>query len=172
MQSTTIKRARYALYAIILGGLLGYMAVYMSPVNATSSTKTKQVKGDFTLQFYLPGPSCAPWPGACLRGEATGDLSGDVFIRVNNSYSVAGSARTVSVSNADITIARPNGDELKGGAAGSLDRSSGEFHNVTSWVGGTGEYVGATGFVHVDGFDDPSGVEHSSYSGTLILPSD
>lgn len=57
---------------------------------------------------------------------------------------------------------------LNGAAAGSLDRVSGEFHNVTSWVGGTGQYANATGFVRVDGFDDPSGVERSSYEGTLV----
>lgn len=159
----------------MLGGALivsvvGFAVMLAPGVNADSNTKTKHVKGDFTLQFYPPGPNCTPWPGACLKGTATGDLSGQVLIRVNNSYLVAGSARTVSVSNADITITRPNGDELKGAAAGSLDRGSGEFHNVTSWVGGTGVYAQATGFVHVDGFDDPSGVERSSYEGTLVLP--
>lgn len=155
--------------AVVVLGVAGF-GLQGSLVSANQDSKTHQIKGDFTLQFYPPGPNCAPWAGACLKGTATGNVSGDVLIRVNNSYAVAGSARQVSVSNADITITRPNGDVLKGAAAGSLDRASGEFHNVTSWVGGTGQYVNATGFARVDGFDDPSGVEHSSYDGTLVTP--
>jgi hypothetical protein len=170
MKSVKLKRTGGIVAAAFIAAITGYGAMQMSPVGAASDAKTKQVKGNFTLQFYPPGPNCTPWAGACLKGTATGELSGEVFIRVNNSYMVDGSARTVSVSNADITITRPNGDELKGAAAGSLDRTSGEFHNVTSWVGGTGAYAEATGFVHVDGFDDPSGIEHSSYRGTLVLP--
>ena len=165
------NQARNYMTIAIVAGVAIIGLVFVPTVTAESETKIKHVKGDFTLQFHPPGPACQPWTGACLIGTATGDLAGDVFIRVNNSYLVEGSARTVSVSNADITINTSNG-EIKGAAAGSLDRSSGEFHNVTSWVGGTGDYVQATGFVRVDGFDTPAGVEHSSYEGDLILPKD
>jgi hypothetical protein len=106
----------------------------------------------------------------CLKGTATGDLSGDVLIRVNDSYRVEGSARSVSVSNADISITRPDG-RLDGGAAGFLDITTGEFRNVTPWVGGTGPYANANGFVRVEGMDDlATGVEHSTYEGYLVLP--
>jgi hypothetical protein len=169
MKTTTLKTDSLMWLLLVLG-IFGLAFASVPLATAASDTKTMRVKGDFTLRFFPPGAECAPHPGACLKGTATGDLSGDVLIRVNNSYRVAGSARTVSVSNADISITRPDG-RLDGGAAGFLDITTGEFKNVTPWVGGTGAYAEATGSVRVEGTDDlASGVEHSSYDGYLILP--
>lgn len=166
-----VKAITAALVGVpVLLGVAAWVVVGVLPVQAESENQPKHVKGDFTLRFFPPGEACAPHAGACLKGTATGDLSGDVFIAVNNSLRVQGTARTVSVSNATISITRPDG-RLDGGAAGFLDISTGEFKNVTPWVGGTGPYANADGFVRVEGADDlATGIEHSTYEGYLHLP--
>jgi hypothetical protein len=156
--------------ATALLGAAGLTWALVAPSSAVSGEKPVRVEGEFTLRFFPPGDACLPFPGPCLIGTATGDLSGDVFIRVYNSRRIEGSARTVSVSLADISITRTDG-RLDGGAAGFLDVGTGEFRNVTPWVGGTGRYAGADGYVRVDGRDDlATGVERSRYKGFLFLP--
>jgi hypothetical protein len=136
---------------------------------AGGPAEPSKVKGEFTLQFHPPGEACGDHPGPCLTGIATGDLSGIVTIDVASVLPVVGTARTVTASTATIRIERHDG-VLEGAAAGFLDRLTGEFRNVTAWVGGSGPYEEADGYVRVEGRDTPEGVEHSHYEGFLHLP--
>jgi hypothetical protein len=136
---------------------------------AGGPAEPSKVKGDFTLQFHRPGVECGTHPGPCLTGIATGDLSGKVTIDVASVLPVNSTARSVTASTATIRIKRLDG-VLEGAAAGFLDRMTGEFRNVTAWVGGTGPYEEADGYVRVEGRDTPEGVEHSRYEGFLYLP--
>lgn len=129
---------------------------------------TASVKGEFFLQLRM-GDESAPHPGRFLTGKATGDLAGEVLIKVYEGHDTAGSARKLSASPAEISISREDG-RLDGLATGILDTATGEHRNITMWCGDSGRYASATGYIRVDGpIDLTSGEEHSTYEGMLIL---
>jgi hypothetical protein len=132
------------------------------------SSPHEGVAGEFFLQFKT-GEECAPHSGSCLTGRASGDLAGEVLIKVYDGRGVSGSARALSASTAEISISCEDG-RLDGVSAGILDTGSGEHRNVTMWCGGSGRYASANGYVIVDGpIDLKSGVERSRYEGVLVF---
>jgi hypothetical protein len=132
----------------------------------SAMSTTIAVNGELMLRFPSNG-GLPLQPGSPLTGTTTGDLSGDVDIRIIARQPIPGSARTFSAAIAEITITRPDGI-LKGAAAGGFDVATGEFHNVTAWIGGTGRYVNARGLVRFEGVVEPrAGVARETYQGNL-----
>jgi hypothetical protein len=56
--------------------------------------------------------------------------------------------------------------------AGAFDTASGRFSDLLTVVGGTGEWEGATGQLHLFGtFDFSTGIGHSDYRGEICAAS-
>jgi len=140
----------------------------------------KPVHGQFIDQVVVlsNGSSCTSAIGFCVSGRAKGVLKGDFLATVTSFTpitalfpSLAGTpAGTVAFVTADLVIHTKNGDLfLKKAAASNQNPDEGDLGDVVTVVGGTGQWVGATGRLRVYGNLSPT-ISDVTYDGDVCVP--
>src|SRR5262249_54553841 len=97
-------------------------------------------------------PTCGSAIGLCAGGVLTGGLKANSdFIGTSSVPPVDTGATGVVVLTGDNTIHTKDGDLLTKDAIVLQTSGDGQFAEVDTVVGGTGEYAGATGFLNATG---------------------
>jgi hypothetical protein len=128
---------------LVLVGVVALLFAYV--VNgAVASASCKKVKGTFTLQ-PVTGPECNSGVGICAAGTYKGGIAG--------SSAFTGTALSPTADTPTTGVVLLTGDNLFTTASGSLSTKDaivlgtgvGNFAEVDTIVGGTGEWAGVTG---------------------------
>jgi len=128
---------------------------------AGANPPPKPVSGEFIVQSF----PCDQGVGLCSAGQATGDLSGDVFVVITSSSPSADG--TLNNYTGTITITRNNGT-LSGTIAGSVTVPGGDLNSTVNFTDGTKKYRVRTGTLNVTGFFDfATGAERDQYNGSI-----
>jgi hypothetical protein len=135
------------------------------PVKADEA---KPIAGYFHMQLVIGDP-CPSSTGVCATGTVSGDLSGEIFIVINDlKESQDQRGEMISLLSGDILITTIQGD-LRGKMQGLFDQSTGNLRSTISLVGGNRRYHRSSGTIRVLGnVDLQSNVEVDSYSGELV----
>lgn len=130
----------------------------------------KKVKGKFTLQAFA-GPECTSPISLCANGTFSGDFAGtSVFIGSNLIQSVDTPMTGVVFLTGDTTLTTNGGTLLTKDAITLATTGNGEFGEVDTIVGGTGQWTGYTGkFTATGTFTSASGGA-GTYSGEVCAP--
>jgi len=144
-----------------------FLVLIATQVLAASSCK--KVKGKFTLQS-ITGPDCASSVGICATGNFSGDFAGtSVFTGTNLIQSVDTPTTGVVFLTGDTIITTNAGTLLTKDAISLATTGAGEFGEVDTIVGGTGQWLGYTGkFTATGTFANGSG--EGDYSGLVCAP--
>ena len=114
----------------------------------------KTVHGHFIDQVLVPSPPCISPVDTCVSRRATGDLRGDFFATVTSiTPSIDTAVTAVVFETADTVVHTKNRDlQMKEATAYNADPTGhGDLGNVTTIVGGTAKWVGATGLLRIWG---------------------
>jgi hypothetical protein len=133
---------------------------------ASAAPECRQIKGTFTLAPFA-APECTSPVGLCANGTYKGGLKGtSVFV---------GSSLTPTVDTPATAVVLLTGDnriETRGGTLQTKDAivlrtsGAGEFAEVDTVVGGTGEWAGASGQIIASGTFTAAGGE-GEYRGEI-----
>lgn len=136
---------------------------------ALAASACKNAKGKFTLQAFS-GPDCTSPAGLCATGSFRGDLAGNsVFIASGVIPSIDTATTGVVFVTGDATFTTDSGTLFTKDAISLSTSGNGEFGEVISIVGGTGQWAGYTGKVTATGtFSNGSGA--GAYSGEVCAP--
>jgi hypothetical protein len=156
---------RLAIKAIVPAVLLVLIA---TQVLADSSCK--KVKGKFTLQ-PVTGPACASSVGICANGTFSGDFAGtSTFVGSSLIQSVDTPSTSVVFLTGDTTIATNSGNLLTKDAIALTTTSNGEFAEVDTIIGGTGDWADVTGRFTATGTFNITTGGAGIYSGEVCAP--
>jgi hypothetical protein len=135
-----------------------------------AAAQCKKINGKLTLQS-LPSNPCGSAVGVCASGTFSGDLAG--------TFTFAGSQFITSTDTQTTSVALLTGNNMITTAHGTLMTKdaivletvgNGDFAEVDTIVGGTGEWAGATGSIRAQGvFTAASGGE-GDYVGDICIP--
>jgi hypothetical protein len=133
------------------------------PSHAASSGTCRPVNGHLE-ERQVPGP------GFAATGRLTGGIQGtDTFTLLSLSPTDP-STPTVSHFVGKSVFQTKTGD-IQLTVAGAFDTDTGKFSDLLTITGGTGEWTGASGQIHLFGvFDLQAGVGASDYRGEVCLP--
>lgn len=108
----------------------------------------------------VSGPECLSPVGLCFAGELTGGLTGTAFTTATSiTPTVDTPQTTVVLFTADAVIGTRHGDlELKD-AVLFQSAGAGEFSELSTFVGGTGDWEGASGVFRAEGTFDGTTVD-------------
>jgi hypothetical protein len=112
---------------------------------ASAAPECRQVRGKFTLAPFA-APECTSPVGLCANGSYTGDLRGS-SVFVGSSLIPTADTPTTAV----VLLTGDNSITTRGGTLQTKDAivlrttGAGEFAEVDTVVGGTGEWAGASG---------------------------
>jgi hypothetical protein len=127
-----------------------------------SSPPCKQVHGRLVDQEQFGGPSCAGL--FCVRGTATGTLSGDFVSTVTSMTPSQDTADTaVEFLTADLVLNTRRGELTIKEAAAYNTAGGGELGDVGTVIAGTGDWHNPRGRLVISGtlnFADPSNVKY------------
>jgi hypothetical protein len=151
---------------IALGALLVLVLV---GTEALAAGACRNVEGTLTLQS-LPASACQSPIGFCASGTFRGDL------RANASFTGSSLTQTVDTpATAVVLLTGDNTIQTRGGTLVTKDAivfattGAGEFGEVDTIVGGSGEWAGATGRITATGTFGATGGE-GRYSGEICTP--
>lgn len=160
---TSSRWARLAVFA-----LSAFVAVMLVGSVAAASA-CKKVNGKLTLQA-LPSSSCVSAISLCASATLSGDLAGV------SSFAGTGQAATADTpTTAVILLTGDNAIHTAGGTLLTKDAivlqtiGAGQFAEVDTVVGGTGEWAGATGAFRAQG-TFANGVGGGDYVGEICRP--
>jgi len=137
--------------------------------SAAAAPICKKINGKVTLQA-LPSSTCSSSISLCAGGKLSGDLAGtSSFVGTSQATTVDTSATSVILLTGDNTIYTSAGTLLTKDAIVLQTTGQGNFGEVDTVVGGTGEWAGATGtFRAVGTFAE--GVGQGDYIGEICTP--
>ncbi|HEU5103450.1 MAG TPA: hypothetical protein VFU22_30725 [Roseiflexaceae bacterium] len=158
MTSRSVKRA----VGIVAAGI----ALTVLTSAASAAPECKQLKGKFTLA-PIAAPDCLSTVGLCANGSYTGSLNGSsLFIGSSLIPTVDTPTTSVVLLTGDNTIQTGNGTLLTKDAIVLRTTGAGEFAEVDTIVGGTGEWAGASGQIIGSGTFTAAGGE-GEYHGEV-----
>lgn len=133
-----------------------------------AASNCKKVNGKVTLQA-LP-PNCSSSIGLCARGSLSGDLAGtSSFIGTSQAATVDTSTTSVILLTGDNTIHTSGGTLMTKDAIVLQTTGDGNFGEVDTVIGGSGEWAGAMGTFRAQGtFANGSG--QGDYIGEICTP--
>ena len=118
---------------------------------ASAAPECKQVKGKFTLQPF-GAPDCTSAVGLCATGSYKGGLKGSsVFVGSSLKPTADTPTTAVVLLTGDNEITTDGGALLTKDAIVLQTTGAGEFAEVDTIVGGTGEWAGARGQITASG---------------------
>lgn len=157
-----IKRAMLVLGAIT--------AITIISTQALAASACKKINGTFTLQ-PVSGSACPSSIGICASNTYRGDLKGtSMFVGSSLAPNVDTPATSVVLLTGDNTIQTKGGTLLTKDAIVLATTGRGEFAEVDTVVGGTGEWAGATGRITATGTFDAANGGAGDYSGEICTP--
>jgi len=134
-----------------------------------AASSCKKVKGKFTLES-VTGPDCVSSVDICANGNFSGDFAGtSVFTGTSLVPSADTPTTGVVFLTGDTIISTNGGTILTKDAISLATTGAGEFGEVDTIIGGTGEWFGYTGkFTATGTFANGSG--EGTYSGLVCTP--
>ena len=163
---TTHHPARWIRLAVLsLAALLALLLVG----GATAASTCKKINGKVTLQA-LPSTSCPSAISLCARGSLSGDLAGQsAFTGTSQAATVDTPSTGVILVTGDNTIQTSGGTLLTKDAIVLQTTGVGNFGEVDTVVGGTGDWAGAAGTFRAQG-TFAGGVGQGDYVGEICTP--
>jgi hypothetical protein len=126
------------------------------------------LSGQFRMRI-LHGPVCGSPSGWCALGTASGDLSGDVFIRFTNVTTLSDDKGRQAVHLAGTFLLITSEGELHGTTEGRMDAATGHVRRAVTVTHGTGRYHKTVGTLDVWGNANlEARIEEDGYSGGLL----
>jgi hypothetical protein len=135
-----------------------------------AASQCKKINGKLTLQS-LPPSACVSDAGVCASGTFSGDLVG--------TFMFAGSEFITSKDTMDTSVALLTGNNTITTAHGTLmtkdaivleTSGNGDFAEVDTVVGGSGEWAGATGSIRANGLFTQANGGQGDYVGEICMP--
>jgi hypothetical protein len=158
--SRWIRLAVLALSAVVAVVLVG---------NAAAAPSCRKVNGKLTLQA-LPSSSCVSAISLCASATLSGDLAGvSSFAGTSQAVTADTPATAVILLTGDNAIHTSGGTLLTKDAIVLQTIGAGQFGEVDTVVGGTGEWAGATGAFRAQG-TFANGVGAGEYIGEICRP--
>jgi hypothetical protein len=154
----------------LLVGVAVPLPLVLAASGAEGAAACKKVNGKLTLT-PVTGPACASPVGVCATVAFSGDLAGrGTFI---------GTTLVPTVDTPTTAVVLLTGDDHVTTKAGTLDTKdaivlrttgAGDFAEVDTVVGGTGEWAGATGAFRAQGTFTATAGGGGDYVGQLCTP--
>jgi hypothetical protein len=161
LTSTWIRRMFCAVVAVLALTLV---------TSALAEPSCKQIKGKFTLQPLAPTARASPI-GVCSTGTIKGNLAGTISFTGTSLISTVDSPTTgVAVMTGDNRITTPDGVLLTKDAIVSRQGGTGDFAEVITIIGGTGKWIGATGYINATGIFDFANGGAGTSTGEICTP--
>jgi hypothetical protein len=160
-----VRLARRASMYLAAGAVL----VFASS-SANASGQCLNVHGRFSLQ-PLSGPACRSSLGVCAQGTYIGGIRGD-FVGTTTSFIPTADTPSTAILGytTDVVIHTPTGDLTLKNAGVTHTAGDGEFTELLSATGGTGDWAGASGILQTAGtFVFPEGGD-AVYEGVICIP--
>ena len=158
-------RVRLALKVTVSALLLILVAT-----QAFAASGCKKVKGKFTLQ-PSNGPDCTSAVGICAIGNYTGDFAGTSAFSGTSLIATVDTPTTgVVLLTGDTTITTSGGTLQTKDAMALHTSGNGEFAEVDTILGGTGDWAGMTGTFTATGIFDLESGGAGTYSGEVCAP--
>lgn len=154
---------------------LAFLAVVAALALALSSgalaaSGCKKVNGKLTLQ-PLPSTACDSPVDVCATGTFRGDLVGTISFTGTSFISTADSPTTgVFLLTGDNQITTSHGTLMTKDAIVLRNGGMGDFAEVDTVIGGTGEWAGATGSINAVGIFDFASGGTGGYTGQVCTP--
>jgi hypothetical protein len=160
----TSRGAKRAMTLVVAG-----LALVVVSGAASAAPECRQVKGKFTLAPFA-APACTSAVGLCANGTYKGGLKGtSVFIGSSITPTADTPATSVVLLTGDNRIETKHGTLMTKDAIVLHTTGAGEFAEVDTIVGGTGEWAGANGQIIASGTFTAAGGE-GEYSGEICMP--
>lgn len=142
----------------------GSLLLSGGPVNAEEG---RAITGYFHMGLVL-GPSCPSATGLCATGTVTGDLSGEIFITIDDLRDAQDPrGEAITHLSGDVLITTFEGD-MHGKLRGVFDQATGEVRNTITVTDGDRRFHKMKGKLRVSGTVDlGSNVEEDEFSGEL-----
>ncbi len=157
--SRWIRLAVLSLSALVAAVLVGSVA---------AASPCKKINGKLTLQALAP--TCSSAISLCASATLSGDLAGvSSFVGTSQAVTVDTPATGVIVLTGDNAIHTSGGTLLTKDAIVLQTSGDGQFGEVDTVVGGTGEWAGATGTFRAQG-TFANGVGAGDYIGEICTP--
>jgi hypothetical protein len=153
-----------SLGALVLLGLL--------PVGpaATAAQSCRHVSGHFTLQ-PVSGPLCASPVGICAGGAYAGPLAGPLQFTGSSLIPTVDTPSTgVVILTGDSVITTTRGLLRTKDAAALQTTGAGDFGELITIVGGTGDWLGAAGTLRTQGTFTATDGGAGTYDGEVCRP--
>ena len=156
-----MSRSR-VLSALLLAGL-----VTLVTTGASADSGVKTVNGHVEDQVVAEG--CGSPYGICTAGRLTGGIQGDLTFPITNLAPT--NSPGVLFFTAVSTIRTTTGDIYcdDSGSFNTAAGSSGEGVHLCQITGGTGEYVGASGYLQ-EAFNFVGSAGMGEYKGRIVMP--
>jgi hypothetical protein len=149
---------------------LGTIVVLVLISSQAFAASCKKVNGKFTLQ-PVSGSECQSSVGICATGTYSGSITGmSMFVGTSLIQTIDTPTTAVLLLTGDNAIQTKGGTLLTKDAIVLATSGAGEFAEVDTVVGGTGEWAGATGrFTAIGTFTLEAGGA-ATYSGEICGP--
>jgi hypothetical protein len=139
---------------------------------AATAARCRPINGHFTEQAFIEG--CQSPVGLCLAGTLSGAVTGTFVTTGTESIPTGDTPATGVVHFTADTVVHARLGKLAGDIAiknAGVNRiqATGEIIDLQTIVGGTGNFIGASGSIQTFG-TFVEGVGRSEYSGTVCLP--
>ena len=135
-----------------------------------AASQCKKVNGKLTLQS-LPPNACATAVGVCAGGTFSGDLTA-TFMFAGSQFITSTDTPTTSVAllTGNNTITTATGILMTKDAIVLETSGNGDFAEVDTVTGGTGEWAGATGTIRANGLFTAANGGQGEYIGEICTP--
>ncbi len=122
------------------------------------------------VSHVVSGPSCTSPVALCTAGEFRGAIHGDFAFTATSLVPTADTPTTnVALYTGDLVIHGKNGDLLIKDAGAFSLASDGSVASVSTIVGGTEQFLGASGHLRIEGIFQ-NGCVDCQYEGSLRTP--
>lgn len=169
MQADTILEQ---LKQLVSGATVSMMVGLVLANTVGAEPDCRPVAGRAETQI-VPPPTCASPVGICTSGRVFGSLHGTLKLTATSLIpSGAGGLPEVSFFTGQSVIQVKNGDVLIGIDTGAFDLQDGTVVTLLTWVGGTGQFAGASGHIRISAnLDFSTGIVESRYKGEICTSS-
>lgn len=144
--------------------LAGSSVLSGGPVEAAEG---RAIAGQFHMGLVF-GASCPSATGLCATGIVTGDLSGEIFITIDDLKDAQDPrGEMITHLSGEVLITTVQGD-IQGKLRGVFDQATGEVRNTITFTGGDRNFRKMKGKLRVSGIVDlQNSAEVDDYSGDL-----